>query len=159
MKTRYLFPFKYKKIGWILFLAGLLLGVVAILNDFESPVLKMKVFALFTEGLFEKDNQNFTWFEDNVFNELVSVLIILGGLLVAFSKTKLEDEYISRIRMESLIWATYVNYGVLLVAVLFVFNLAFLDVMIYNMITILIFFVLRFHFMLYKTKKQLSYEE
>ena len=119
----------------------------------------MKVFALFTEGLFEKTNNNFTWFQDNVFNELVSVLIILGGLLVAFSKTKLEDEYISRIRMESLIWATYVNYGVLLVAVLFVFNLAFLDVMIYNMFTILIFFVARFHFILFKTKRQLSHEE
>lgn len=159
MKTRYLFPFKYKKVGWILFLTGLILGVVAALNDYESPVLKMKVFAIFAGKLFENGNSNFTWFEDNVINELVSVIIILGGLLVAFSKTKLEDEYISRIRMESLIWATYVNYGVLLIAVLFVFELAFLDVMIYNMFTILIFFVLRFYFMLSKTKKQLSHEE
>lgn len=159
MKTRYLFPFKYKFIGWILLLIGLIFGVVSIINDFEELNWTMKVFALFNDGFIGNANDNFSWFEDNIFNELTSILIITGGLLVGFSKSKFEDEYISRVRMESLIWATYVNYGVLLLSVLFVFGGSFFNVMIFNMFTILLFFIVRFHFMLYKAKKQLSHEE
>jgi hypothetical protein len=61
--------------------------------------------------------------------------------------------------MESIIWATYVNYGVLLLAVIFVFDIAFFNVMIVNMFTILIFFILRFHYVLYVTKKGINNEE
>ena len=159
MKTRYLFPSKYKKVGWILLFVGVAFGIIAIINDFEAPQWKMKVFALFKDDFINGEDYSFSWFKDDVFNELTSILISIGGLLVGFSKSKFEDEYISRVRMESLIWATYVNYGVLLFTILFVFGMPFLNVMIYNMFTILIFFIIRFHYMLYKTKRQLRYEE
>lgn len=37
MKTRYLFPNSYKKIGWVLLVIGLILGIILLLNDFEYP--------------------------------------------------------------------------------------------------------------------------
>jgi len=40
-----------------------------------------------------------------------------------------------------------------------VFDMAFFNVMIFNMFTILIFFMLRFHYVLYKTKKTTEHEE
>ncbi len=160
MKTRYLFSYKYKTMGWVLLLLGLILGIVLVLNEFETPDWAMNVFPLIGEkaGVFT-DNESLTWSENNISDELASILIIIGGILVAFSKSKDEDEYISKIRTESLIWATYVNYAILLLTVLFVFDMAFFSVMIYNMFTLLLFFIIRFHYILYKSKKILQHEE
>ncbi|WP_457619064.1 hypothetical protein [Lutibacter sp.] len=93
------------------------------------------------------------WEKNNVSDEIASILLIIGGILVSFSKTRDEDEYILKIRMESLIWATYVNYIILIFAVLFVFDYTFFNVMIWNMFTVLLFFMIRFHYVLYKSKK------
>jgi uncharacterized protein YacL len=158
MKTRYLFSHKLKHFGWVLFIAGLILGIILMANDFEYPNWEMNVFPLIGENdIFSKTP--FTWNKTNIADEVSAVLLIIGGILVAFSKTKDEDEFISKIRMESLIWATYVNYLVLLVAVLLLFDFTFFNVMICNMFTILFFFILRFHFVLYKSKKDVSNEE
>jgi len=83
----------------------------------------------------------------------------LSSLLVAFSKEESEDEYISKIRLESLVWAVYFNYAILLISSLFIFDFAFLWVMIFNMFTILLFFIIRFNWQIYKLKKFVHYEE
>jgi len=160
MKTRYLFSHKFKKFGWILFGIGFILGVVLLLNEFELPDWEMSVFPLISDekGMLTK-NARLLWSKNNIADELASILLIVGGILVGFSKAKEEDEYIAKIRMESLIWATYVNYAVLILTVLFVFDISFFNVLIYNMFTVLIFFIIRFHYVLYKTKKSLGYEE
>lgn len=158
MKSRFLFSHKYKPLGWFLFLIGLVLGIILMFNDIDYPKWEMNVFPLIGENdIFSKTP--FTWNKDNIADELAAILLIIGGILVAFSKTKDEDEFISKIRMESLIWATYVNYLVLLFAILFVFDLAFFNVMICNMVTILLFFIIRFHYVLYKSKKIVTDEE
>lgn len=158
MKSRFLFSHKYKPFGWFLFLIGLVLGIILMFNDIDYPKWEMNVFPLIGENdIFSKTP--FTWNKDNIADELAAILLIIGGILVAFSKTKDEDEFISKIRMESLIWATYINYLVLLFAILFVFDLAFFNVMICNMVTILLFFIIRFHYVLYKSKKIVSDEE
>lgn len=158
MKSRFLFSHKYKPFGWFLFLIGLVLGIILMFNDIDYPKWEMNVFPLIGENdIFSKTP--FTWNKDNIADELAAILLIIGGILVAFSKTKDEDEFISKIRMESLIWATYINYLVLLFAILFVFDLAFFNVMICNMVTILLFFIIRFHYVLYKSKKIVTDEE
>jgi len=159
MKSRYLFSHKFKPFGWILFSVGIVLGIILLVNDFKFPNWKMNVFSLIGSDDTFSSTKSFTWELNNVSDEIASILIIVGGILVSFSKTKEEDEYISKIRMESLIWATYVNYIVLLFAIIFVFDISFFNVMIFNMFTILFFFIIRFHFMLYKTKRLISNEE
>lgn len=159
MKSRYLFSHKLKPLGWILFSIGIVLGVILLINDFDFPNWKMNVFSLIGSDDSFSTTKMFSWVTNNISDEVVAILIIVGGILVSFSKTKEEDEYIAKIRMESLIWATYVNYLVLLLAVILVFDMAFFNVMIFNMFTILIFFILRFHYVLYKTKKTTEYEE
>ena len=159
MKSRFLFPHKYKPLGWIIFGLGLVLGIVLMINEYEYPDWQVSVYPLIGEKGMLSSNQAFQWSDNNIADELTSLLLILGGILVAFTKTKDEDEYIGTIRMESLIWATYVNYGILLLAILFVFDYSFFNVMIYNMFTMLFFFIIRFHYLLYKSKKLDSYEE
>ncbi len=86
-------------------------------------------------------------------------MIIISSLLVAFSEEKSEDEYISKIRLESLVWAVYFNFAILLLSFLFVYGLYFLWVMIFNMFTVLLFFIVRFNWQISKLKKSAYYEE
>ena len=92
-------------------------------------------------------------------NEIVGIFIIVSSILVAFSEEVNEDEYISKIRLESLVWAVYINYGILLVAFLFIYDFSFFWVMMLNMFTILLFFIIRFHLQISKQKNMLNNEE
>ncbi|PHS51667.1 MAG: hypothetical protein COB01_09925 [Lutibacter sp.] len=158
MKSRFLLHHKYKPLGWFLFLIGLIFGIFLLINDFDYFNLELKVFPLIGESGLLSSNPSLEWSTNNIADELVSIVLIVGGILVSFSKTKDEDEYISKIRMESLIWATYVNYGILILAIIFVFDMSFFTVLIVNMFTVLLFFIIRFHYMLYKSKRVIEDE-
>jgi hypothetical protein len=159
MKSRFLLAHKYKPLGWFLFVVGFVLGVFLMISEYDFPNWEVSVFPLIGEKGFLSSNPSFEWSENNIADEIASILLIIGGILVSFSKTKDEDEYISQIRMESLIWATYVNYFILILAILFVFEISFFNVLIYNMFTILFFFMIRFHYLLYKSKRVIEDEE
>ncbi|MDA3820937.1 MAG: hypothetical protein PF590_10820 [Candidatus Delongbacteria bacterium] len=101
----------------------------------------------------------FDMIENNVFNELAGILLIVSLVFIAFSREKQEDEYISKIRLESLLWATYINYGILVLSLIFLYNFAFFWVMIFNMFTLLIIFIVRYYIMLNKMKREMTNEE
>jgi len=138
---------------------SMILGVILIISEYDFPNWELQVFPLIGEKSLIASTAALEWSSNNVSDEIASILIIIGGIMVSFSKTKDEDEYISKIRMESLIWATYVNYAILLLAVIFVFDMGFFNVLIYNMFTVLIFFLVRFHYVLFKSKRLVKDEE
>jgi hypothetical protein len=70
-------------------------------------------------------------------------------LFIAFSKEKIEDEFISRLRLESLQFAVYLNYMILTLQILLVHSTAFLDIMVYNMFSVLLLFIIRFRAMIH----------
>lgn len=158
MNTNYLFPHRYKKWGWMVLIPAAILGFLTVFNDYSPAFLDLPVFAIAVDEIFG-ERKYFGFIDNNILNEILGVLIILSGLVVAFSKEKLEDELISSIRLKSLVWATYVNYGVLLLAFIFVYDLSFLWIMIFNMFTILAFFIIRFNWQLYKLHNTVSNEE
>ena len=158
MKPKFLFPNRYKLVGWILLLPAAVFGVLILFFNFEFEFLDSNVFTLYSNGLGGEETV-MGFLRGNYTNTIVGVLFLLGAVLVAFSKEKHEDEFIAKTRLESLVWAVYVNYAVLAFCMLFFFNLEFLMVMIFNMFTILIFFMLRFYYILYKTNKSLSHEK
>lgn len=162
MKTSYLFPNKYKKIGWLLFSPGVILGIFFFIfqegmSDISFFNLKVFSIAYNLDSFFA--TKYFSITENNFIDEIIGILIITGGVLVTFSKQKTEDEFISKIRLESLVWASYINYAILLIAILFVFDMAFFWVLVFNMFTVLVFFIVRFNWVLSRSKKQLSDEE
>lgn len=158
MKTNYLFPNRFKKIGWLLFIPGIILGIVYLVYQSDISLFNIKVFAIAEEAIFS-DANFFSISENNVLDEISSILLIIGALLIAFSKEKSEDEFISKIRLESLVWATYINYAILILAIIFVYDITFLWVLVFNMFTLLVFFLIRFNWALYKSKNQISDEE
>ena len=158
MKLNYLFPNRYKKIGLIILIPSLILGLIVVIYDLEPEMFDLNVPAVFVNDIFE-DSAFMGITNNNILNEICGVFLIISLILVAFSKEKQEDELINKIRLESLVWATYLNYGILLLAMIFVYDLSFLWVMIFNMFTILLFFIVRFNWQVMKLNKTLSYEE
>ncbi len=157
MKINYLFPNKFKNIGWLIFIPSVIIGLITLILDYQPNSLDFRVPAIFI-NVFLGDKYFIGIVSDNILNEILGVLTIVSSLLVAFSKEKSEDEYISKIRLESLVWAVYFNYGILLISFLFIFDLSFLWIMISNMFTILLFFIIRFNWQISKLKKSACYE-
>lgn len=160
MKTSYLLPHKFKIIGWILLVPATILGVFILFNDFEFSFLNIKVLSLFpsfdaTPGIAKTFNYS-AIVENNFTNELAAILFITAAILVAFSKEKDEDEFISKIRLESLLFATYTNYAILIICLLFLYDFSFGYALIINMFTLLIVFIIRFNFVLFKLKSNLN---
>ena len=158
MSNKLLLPNRYKLIGWCLLIPSVLFGLILNFTDFEAFPITAKTFAIFNQEIFAK-TQFFTFIETNITKTLVGVLFIIGAMFVSFSKEKREDEFIAKIRLSSLLWAVWVNYTLLLVSFVFVYGTAFLTVMMYNMFTVLIIFIVRFNYVLYKSSKSVANEK
>ena len=66
---------------------------------------------------------------------------IISIMFIAFSKEKKEDELLSKIRLESLMWAVYINYTIIIVCTITLYGLAFSWVMLLNLFTLLIMYI------------------
>jgi hypothetical protein len=144
-----LLPHRYKRLGAIVLIVFSIVGFIALEEEWTVSWLTGKFFvinSLTNDKTISLGVVNFT-------QTICGVLVILGGLLVAFSKEKEEDEYIEGLRLNALLWAVLVNYSLLILAFIFIYDLAFLDVMVYNMFTVLIIFIVRFNYTLYKFKR------
>jgi small-conductance mechanosensitive channel len=159
MKTKILFPNHFKRIGWIILIPSAILGVLSVFDVVKFGFLSnVKMFAIYSDD-FPGSSTIFGFVKNNISDEILGILCIVGAILVAFSKEKHEDEFIAKIRMESLVWATYINYAILILCMLFFYSIGFLYVMIFNMFTILLFFIIRFYYLLYKSNKSMSHEK
>jgi len=163
MTQALLLPNRYKKIGWMILIPATIMGIILIIGDFETQWFSTRVFAIFSDeiksGQFVEGGKVFSFIHTNITNTVVGVLFLLGAMLTAFSREKQEDEYIEKLRLSSLLWAVWVNYLLLLLAFIFVYGFAFLNVMIYNMFTILIIFIARFNYILYQNRKGVADEK
>lgn len=151
MKTSYLIPHKYKLIGWVLFILGIISGLIIFIGEYDYDILKINVLSIYGRDALFGTKGFFKIIENSILDEIVALCIIVGGLLVGFSRERVEDEFIYKIRKDSLVWAIIFNYMVLIFAILFIYNLTFFDVLVFNMFTPLLFFVIRFNFLKHKS--------
>ena len=93
------------------------------------------------------------------FSTIVIVGFIAGMLMLGFSREKDEDEYIGKLRTSALVWAVIVNYGILIVMTLFVYDFDYVNVIVVNMFSMLIFFIAKYYYSLYKLRKSVSHEK
>lgn len=158
MPHKLLLPNRFKLIGWFIFIPTTILGLLQSFNNFNELSLEVKTFAfLFDEGYGK--THSFGIIETDITNTIIGVLFIIGAMLVGFSKEKIEDEFIAKLRLSSLLWAVWVNYILLFVCFLFIYDSFFFNVMVYNMFTVLIIFIARFNFILYNNSKAVSDEK
>ena len=151
MRTNFLFPNCFRPVGWILLIPAAIVGYMSVFMGFECSVLDLNVLSLL-HALPSGPISGWKVVENNFTQELAGILFIVGALMVAFSKEKIEDEYIAKIRLESLLWATYATFAIQVFCLLFFYDFTFLYAMIVNMFTLLIVFIIRYSFLIYRAK-------
>lgn len=144
MKQIKLFPHSFQRIGWILLLPFIALGIANMFFEYNVSWLQFRT---------SKDSSLEFFASHNFTDELAAVGVIISLGFIAFSKEKIEDEAIQFFRLEALQWAVYANYLVLIVSILTVYGSTFFQVMTYNMFTVLIIFILRFRYVLFQYNK------
>lgn len=162
MKTKFLLSHKFKRLGWWLFFPSLILASFVFFGDYEPDWLEFKVPALFNNEITifssEEDEgfkiMNFT--TNNVANEISGVLLLTSCMLLVFAREKDEDEMIMKLRLESLLWAALVNGLLVIFSLLFTFDFTFYFVMVFNLYWLFLLFIVRYHWVLYKFRKQVE---
>lgn len=135
-------PNTYKKIGWVLLLPSFVVGFVIIILGY--PFINEPSINVY--GFFGNE---FRRGQIMVLPNLTSILFLIGGILVMFSKEKKEDEYINQIRLSSFQFSVFVNYTLLLISMFFIHGIPFFHVMVYNLFTIIIIYILRFQYLIF----------
>jgi hypothetical protein len=144
MKTRFLFPHHWRTLGIILIFLGIIAGGLQIY--FGEQLITWQV---------KRSNAGLPDFEDLIIDTVI-LLLICGLLLFAFSKERLEDEQISQLRLDSLQWAIYLNYALVLISILVFNSWDLLTVIGYNLFTPLVIFIWRFRWVVYRNDKLLN---
>ena len=147
----FLLPNQLKKIGWILLLPAFVAGLIFIVFEYKLPMdPKINLFGFFGDAILSsKLEKQFRVSSVDLIPNLIGICFLIGGILVMFSKEKKEDECIIQLRLNSLQWSIFINYSLLLFCFLLVHGLAFLNVMVYNMFTIIVIYILRFQYLLF----------
>ncbi len=138
MKSRFLFPYWCKYLGVALFLIHL-------------PVMLLKRHF----GLdFPNAGESAGFFNSQYLFFVVTTLTMLSGLvMIAFSKEKVEDEQITQLRMDTLQISIYLNYILLITALIFTGRDGFWDIIRLNMWVPLMFFIVLFRWKMYRNSR------
>jgi hypothetical protein len=150
MRTNYLFPFKSRWVGIALILVHI---PIKFLWDAYYP------------GGYDHHSAMATGTSDQLFSPPhlffigTTLMVLVGLFLIAFSKEKIEDEQIVQLRLDSLRWAIYLNYGILLFSLVFTRGSDSKHILLLNIWLPLLFFILRFQWVLYKLNRSAKSDE
>jgi len=143
MKPQFLFPYWFRYLGWGLVIAHIPISMIGRASGLANPAD-----APYAAGLFSGEHLFFMG---------TTLLMALGLFLVAFAREKMEDEQIWQIRLDSLRWAIYVNYLVLIISLIFINDTGHLLHL--NLWVPLIFFIIRFRWVIFRLNRLARMED
>ena len=146
----YLFSNKFKKTSGVVFYLSILVGFFLLLTERIQDLFVVNVFSIFSYEWFGSERTGFGWIENGLGDEIFTLLIIVSGLINSFSKEKIEDELISRIRLESLSLSVFISFGLIIISTFLVFNINYMYVLVFNLFLIILLFNLILKFRLFK---------
>ena len=123
MKT---IPFLPRHFIWI----GTILCVLSLIAYFYQSIVHLdgifiKTFVLIKDVPFEEKGV-LKWMETDILLTVLLITFLIGLSFIAFSKTKIEDEMISSLRLYSWMWAIIIMLIISLFFTLFVYGMTFL---------------------------------
>jgi hypothetical protein len=142
MKSRFLFPYWCRYLGWGLVLLHVPLTLLLKINGINEMPGDVT-----GDGLFNSRH---------LFFICTALLMTVGLFLVAFAKEKIEDEQIWHIRLDSLRWGIYVNYLVLITSLVFINDTG--HILQLNLWLPLLVFIIRFRWVIFRLNRSLSRE-
>lgn len=158
MKRIYLFPNKLKIPALVIFIISLFL-IILQYSGIETEI-NTTVFVFVSDTMaFPKGWGTYFRFEkQNIYNEILDCSFFISGIILAFSKEKIEDEMITFIRLKSLVYTTYFIFSLLILCEIFIYGLPFLNVIMGFLYFFVILANLFYYTKLFIYKKQFSYE-
>lgn len=157
MKPVYLFPNKLKIPALIVFIISIILIVLQFSNI--SIEINTKVFALISDPFLDRENTGkFIWIKQDMYNEVLDTLFFSSGLILAFSKEKIDDEMITLIRYKSLTITTYFIFITLILSEFLIYGMSFGYVIMFFYYMFIILLNIIYYTKLYIYKKQFSHE-
>ena len=139
MKARFLFPYWCRYLGYALVLAHIPVMLLRKMIGFDIPGNRID------NGLLSPHH---------LFFMTTTLLMAVGLFLAAFSKEKIEDEQISQLRLDSLQWAIYVNYILLIVSLILSSDTE--HILFLNLLIPLVFFIIRFQWKIFQNNRLLK---
>lgn len=140
-----LFPRSFRAVGLVLLVPGIVLGVMVLYQEFY--------FSFLTIQNFHRHAIDFGTRDENFTNELAAAMNLIALLFIAFSRYKIEDEYINQLRLKALYLAVWANYLLLLIAIFLIYGGDFWTLTLYNIYTILIIYIVTFYYLSYKMNR------
>lgn len=143
-----LLPYPFKRIGWVLFIPTALLGLLMAIDGFNGfPSFLLPDSAVGSETL------------SRISNNIVLIGLLLGALLITCSRERIEDELIARIRLNALLTALYINILATAIATLALYGFDYLNVMVVNLVSLPVLFLVIERVMLWRLGKEAAHEE
>ena len=155
MKTDYLLPHVFKKIGWCVFVpsALFLLFGHGMLPFWDDNLISFPTIILAGGGILGP--LNFLKIQNTgMLNEILFCMALIGAYMICFSKRTVGDEFIQYLRTKSLVWALKLNTILLILYTWFFFGVVYYNLILVSTFSIFILFECRFQYELYKTRKK-----
>jgi hypothetical protein len=151
MKDILMLSSRFRLPGLALAIPGLAAGLAHLFFDWQPAFLDVQlpnwIKLIGDKGFLSEATNNLT-------DEIAITLSVAGLLILAFSREPIEDEFIQATRLKSLQWAVLVNTILLLIACWLVYGMQFFTVLVFNALTVLLIFNLRFRWVLFRQQQK-----
>lgn len=147
----FLLPNKFKIVGGIFLSIGIILAVFRFYYGIKPDFLHVSVFSIYSTFL---ETNYFSMIKNNISEEIVGLLILFGLCFMAFSKEKNENGAIQSIRLNVMFLSVIVNLALVGFTFLFVYGLAFAKIMVINLYSVLIIYIILFKVQLYANSQK-----
>jgi len=155
MNLRFLLPHKFKFVGIVIFIIGMIGAYLRFYLGIKPTVLNVSVFAVYSSFL---DTKTFSVITNNISDEIIGLLLSLGLIFINFSKETFEDEIVNSLRLRSFYYSVLTNTIIMIFSILFIYGFAFLNVLIINLFSQLMLYQLFFKLSLILNYKKNSNE-
>ncbi len=154
-KAKLFLPNYFKIVGIALLIPGIIAVVLRFYYSIKPEFLNVKVFAVYSIYI---DTKYFKVISNNISEEIVALLILTGLFFIALSQEIIENEDLVFIRLHSFILSVYLNFIFILFSLFFVFGIAFIQVLMLNMVSFLVIYIIIFNIYLYRYKSAANKE-
>lgn len=146
-----LFPNWCRWLGFLILMSGILAAFVFYVMDLKPAFLDIKVFAVFS---YYFDKKYFSIIKNDISEEIVIILMLVGLFLVSFSKLRNESDVSVLLRIKAILLSVYINTLFLLLSAVFFYGLGFMAITVVNCFSLLLINVIIFRILLLKQKNQ-----
>lgn len=142
MKNRFLMPRRFKKIGCFIFAITTIVFLGYLKFEWRPAMLT------FTHS------ENSAFNEVNLLPEVIFTFWMVGLIMIAFSKEKHEDEYISYLRLSSWQYSVLVSFVISIIGTWSIYGVNYLIFSAFNMLAVPLAFITIFNVSNYLTTRR-----